>query len=75
MAYFIIPLDLNDYIGRGWRNNWCNTQTWWTNQNIQLSGSSVSPTSARVGDTVSIQVDIQGCIGEDLGSADAGRHP
>jgi len=57
---FIIPLNLNDYLAQGQRSNWCGTQTWWTNENIQLSGSSLGPTSAKVGDVVSIQVGVQG---------------
>jgi hypothetical protein len=66
---FIIPLNLNDYLPftgkpQGDRTNWCTTQTWWTNENIQLSGSSLGPTSAKVGDTVSIQVGVQGVLGD-----------
>ena len=69
---FIIPLNLNDYlpfIGKpqGDRTSWCALpppplmgQPWYTNDNIQLSGSSLGPTSAKVGDTVSIQVGVQG---------------
>jgi hypothetical protein len=68
---FIIPLNLNDYLGSGQRNNWCGTQTWWTNENIQLSGSSLGPTSARVGDTVSIQVGVQGVT--DQGITEEGK--
>ncbi|HME23602.1 MAG TPA: hypothetical protein VKI44_20130 [Acetobacteraceae bacterium] len=65
---FIIPLNLNDYLAfigkpQGDRTNWCSTQQWWTNENIQLSGSSLGPTSAKVGDTVSVQVGIQGVLG------------
>ena len=33
---FIIPLNLADYLAQGQRNNWCSTQTWWTNENISL---------------------------------------
>jgi hypothetical protein len=57
---FIIPLDLTDFLNQGQRVNWCSAQTWWTNQNIQLSNSSVSSTAANVGDVVTIQVGIQG---------------
>jgi hypothetical protein len=55
---FIIPLDINDYLNQGQRVNWCGG-TWWTNQNLQLSGT-VSGTTAKVGDDVTIQVGIQG---------------
>ena len=68
---FIIPLNLADYLAQGQRNNWCGTQTWWTNENIQLSGSSLGPTSARVGDTVSIQVGVQGVT--DQGHTEEGK--
>jgi len=73
---FIIPLNLNDYLSfigkpQGDRTNWCSApppeikQPWWTNENIQLSGSSLGPTSAKVGDTVSIQVGVQGVLEPD----------
>jgi hypothetical protein len=58
---FIIPLNLSDFLQNGARNNWCGAQTWWTNENISLSGT-VSATTARVGDTVVIQVGIQGIV-------------
>ena len=58
---FIIPLNLNDFLQNGARNNWCGAQSWWTNENISLSGT-VSATTARVGDTVVIQVGIQGIV-------------
>jgi hypothetical protein len=57
---FIIPLDLNDYLNKGQRVNWCGAQPWWTNQNIQLSNTSAGSTAANVGDVVTVQVGIQG---------------
>jgi hypothetical protein len=69
---FIIPLNLNDYLSfsgkpPGDRTNWCTAhpstlmgQPFYTNDNLRLSGSSLGPTSAKVGDTVRIQVGVQG---------------
>lgn len=57
---FIISLDnLTDL---GDRTNWCNpTRQWWTNVNIQLEGG-VDATTARVGDTVTLQVRLRGML-------------
>ncbi len=66
---FMIPLNANDYFNfpEGGQRNVCsaaNEQTytqapWWTNENIQLTGS-VDAVTARVGDTVVIQVGSPG---------------
>jgi len=55
---FIISLD--NLTDNGDRTNWCSTKQFWTNQSIQLSGTSVDNTTARVGDTVTIQVEVRG---------------
>src|ERR1035438_9686277 len=63
---FMIPLNFNDwFIGHGDRTNWCSAQTWWTNENISLQGSSLGTTEAKVGDTVTIAVGIQGVVDQD----------
>jgi hypothetical protein len=67
---FIIPLNLDDFLENGARNNWCGTQSWWTNENISLSGT-VSATTARVGDTVVMQVGIQGIVDQNGDTAGA----
>jgi hypothetical protein len=68
---FMIPLNANDYyqFSEGGNRNVCSlanqqtyTQTpWWTNENSQLTGS-VDPVTARVGDTVVIQVGVQALV-------------
>lgn len=55
---FIISLD--NLTDNGDRTNWCSTKQFWTNQSIQLSGTSVDNTTARVGDSVTIQVEVRG---------------
>jgi hypothetical protein len=55
---FIISLDNTSDIGV--RTNWCSTQPFWTNQSIQLSGTSVDNATTRVGDSVTIQVEVRG---------------
>lgn len=55
---FIISLDNLTDVGD--RTNWCSTQQFWTNQSMQLSGTSVDNTTARVGDSVTIQVEVRG---------------
>jgi hypothetical protein len=57
---FMIPLDLNDWKDFGSRTSWCATEVWWTNQNIYLAGSSLGRTEAKVGDTVTVMVGVQG---------------
>ena len=70
---FVIPLDFNDwFITHGDRTNWCTPpHVWWTNENIFLQGSSLGPTEAKVGDTVTIAVGIQGVLdaGGEFGGA------
>jgi hypothetical protein len=61
---FIISLD--NVWDNGNRTNWCNSLNpiskgnFWTNQSIQLSGTSVDNATARVGDNVTIQVEVRG---------------
>src|SRR5215472_4873326 len=55
---FIISLD--NLTDNGDRANWCSTKQFWTNQSIQLSGTSVDNTTARVGDNVTVQVEVRG---------------
>jgi hypothetical protein len=59
---FMIPLDLADWQGNGDRTNWCSKQVWWTNQNISLAGSSLGPTEVKVGETVQVEVGVQGVV-------------
>lgn len=55
---FIISLDnLSD---NGARINWCSAQPFWTNQSMQLSGTSIDNATARVGDSVTVQVEVRG---------------
>jgi hypothetical protein len=56
MAGLIISLD--NLTDDGVRNNWCNTKKWWTNNSIQFAGTQDNAT-ARVGDNVTIQVEIR----------------
>jgi hypothetical protein len=59
---FMIPLNYNDWFTNGDRTNWCSTKVWWTNENIKLVGSSLGPTEAKVGETVTVQVGVQGVV-------------
>ncbi len=54
---FIISLDNLTDVGD--RTNWCTTKQFWTNQSMQLSGTSVDNTTARVGDSVTVQVEVR----------------
>jgi hypothetical protein len=54
---FDIPLDLND---NGDRTNWCGSQVFWTNPNIQLTQTSLGSRTAKVGDHAIIQVNLHG---------------
>ncbi|HMK90179.1 MAG TPA: hypothetical protein VK446_11180 [Methylocystis sp.] len=68
---FMIPLNKADYTSYasnvGGPRNICATDpsSWWTNENIQFTGT-VDATTARVGDTVVIQVGVQGLTNEGL---------
>ncbi len=55
---FIISLD--NLLDNGARVNWCSAQPFWTNQSMQLSGTSVDNATARVGDSVTVQVEVRG---------------
>ena len=60
---FIISLD--NLLDNGARVNWCSAQPFWTNQSMQLSGTSVDNATARVGDSVTVQVEVRGLFWTD----------
>jgi hypothetical protein len=59
---FMIPLNYADWETNGDRTNWCSAKVWWTNENIQLVGSSLGPTEVKVGETVTVRVGVQGVV-------------